>query len=236
MMLSCTLRDTKNERNIGPLTVSVCTLNDATLVRLNSSSVRITNTETTRTHRSYIRIRGFMNIQNSQMIRAERRWDREEREILDVWLDEDLYLAELFGLQPYEPDPEPKDWNYKRRTVASVIDNKNNGKSMANHCVNVENIIEYTRCVKKKETLFNITYVYSIEHRAVCLLSRRYDLTAMGYKFLEIGINVGPSSYVKIVGDHRGHEVSVCTLNDSENAMRDSGIFNTHQLVDCELL
>jgi len=43
-----------------------------------------------------------MNIQTSQMIRAERR--REEREILDViWLDEDLYLAELFGLRPYEP-------------------------------------------------------------------------------------------------------------------------------------
>ena len=42
-----------------------------------------------------------MNIQNSQMIRAERR--REECEILDVWLDEDLYLAELFGLRPYEP-------------------------------------------------------------------------------------------------------------------------------------
>jgi len=54
-----------------------------------------------------------MNIQNSQMIRAERRWDREEREILDVWLDEDLYLAELFGLRPYEFDPEPEDWNCK---------------------------------------------------------------------------------------------------------------------------
>jgi len=33
--------------SIGPLIVNVCTLNDATLVRLDSSSVRITMTETT---------------------------------------------------------------------------------------------------------------------------------------------------------------------------------------------
>ena len=42
------------------------------------------------------------------------------------------------------------------------------------------------------------------------LLSRRYDLTATGYKYLEIGINVGPPSYVEIaLGDHRGHELSL---------------------------
>ena len=46
------------------------------------------------------------------MIHAERRWDREEREILDVWLDEDLY-SELFSLRSYELDPEPEDWNCK---------------------------------------------------------------------------------------------------------------------------
>ena len=53
-------------------------------------------------------------------------------------------------------------------------------------------------------------YVHSTEHRAVRLLSRRYDLTNTGYKFLEIGINVGPPSYVEIVlGDYRGHELSL---------------------------
>ena len=55
---------------------------------------------------------------------------------------------------------------------------------------------------------FNIMYVCSPQHRAMRLLSRRYDLTNTGYKFLEIGINVGPPSYVEIVlGDHRGHEL-----------------------------
>ncbi|KAL6253717.1 hypothetical protein P5V15_015532 [Pogonomyrmex californicus] len=45
----------------------------------------------------------------------------------------------------------------------------------------------------------------SVERRAVRLLSRRYTLTATGYKFLEIEINVGPPSYVEIaLGDHRG--------------------------------
>jgi len=57
--------------------------------------------------------------------------------------------------------------------------------------------------------LFNITYVHSMEHRAVRLLSR-HDLTVTGYKYLEIGINVGPPSYMEIsLGDHRGHELSL---------------------------
>ncbi|XP_011644671.1 uncharacterized protein LOC105431884 [Pogonomyrmex barbatus] len=47
-----------------------------------------------------------------------------------------------------------------------------------------------------------------MEPRAVRLMSRRYNLTATGFKFLEIGINVGPPSYVKIaLGDHRGQEL-----------------------------
>ncbi|KAL6253756.1 hypothetical protein P5V15_012902 [Pogonomyrmex californicus] len=45
----------------------------------------------------------------------------------------------------------------------------------------------------------------SVERCAVRPLSRRNTLTATGYKFLEIGINVGPPSYVEIaLGDHRG--------------------------------
>ncbi|KYN22687.1 hypothetical protein ALC57_04913 [Trachymyrmex cornetzi] len=49
-----------------------------------------------------------------------------------------------------------------------------------------------------------------MERRAVRLWSRRYDLTSTGYKYLEIGINVGPPSYVGIaLGDHRGPELSL---------------------------
>ena len=60
-------------------------------------------------------------------------------------------------------------------------------------------------------------YVHNTEHRAVRLLSRRYDLTNTGYKFLEIGINVGPPSYVEIaLGDHRGHELSLSLENVEE--------------------
>ncbi|KYN11771.1 hypothetical protein ALC57_16069 [Trachymyrmex cornetzi] len=44
----------------------------------------------------------------------------------------------------------------------------------------------------------------------VHLLSRRYNLTNTGYKYLEIGISVGPPSYVEIaLGDNRGHELSL---------------------------
>jgi len=60
--------------------------------------------------------------------------------------------------------------------------------------------------------LFNITYVHSMQHRAVHLLRRRYDLTATGYKYLEIKINVGPPSYVEnALGDHRELSLSLET-------------------------
>jgi len=41
-------------------------------------------------------------------------------------------------------------------------------------------------------------------------LSRRYALTTTGYKYLEIGVNVGLQSYVEIIiGDNRGQEMSL---------------------------
>ncbi|XP_028046959.1 uncharacterized protein LOC114254587 [Monomorium pharaonis] len=54
------------------------------------------------------------------------------------------------------------------------------------------------------------TFLHSTlsERSVVRVLSRQYALTSMGYKYLEIDINVGPPSYVKIaIGDHRGNEL-----------------------------
>ena len=51
-----------------------------------------------------------MNLFN-RIIRAKRRWDREES--IDMWEESDFFLTELFGLRPYEPDPEHEDWNCK---------------------------------------------------------------------------------------------------------------------------
>ncbi|KYN14006.1 hypothetical protein ALC57_13788, partial [Trachymyrmex cornetzi] len=43
---------------------------------------------------------------------------------------------------------------------------------------------------------------------AVHILGRKYAFTRTGYKFLEIGINVDPPSYVEIaIGDNRGNEL-----------------------------
>lgn len=59
---------------------------------------------------------------------------------------------------------------------------------------------------------FVIIFFYSIslKHRAVRVLSRRYALTTTGYKFLEIGINVGPPSYVEIaIADNRGNKLKL---------------------------
>ncbi|EGI62903.1 hypothetical protein G5I_08748 [Acromyrmex echinatior] len=64
---------------------------------------------------------------------------------------------------------------------------------------------------KESSASYDVKKEYNItEYRAVRLLSRRYDLTNTGYKFLEIRIDIGPPSYVEIVlGDHRGHELSL---------------------------
>ncbi|XP_071576512.1 uncharacterized protein [Temnothorax nylanderi] len=67
----------------------------------------------------------------------------------------------------------------------------------------------FTNCITYENKLISfLLYSISRERRAVRILGRRYALTATGYKFLEIGINVGPPSYVEIaVGDHRGKEL-----------------------------
>ncbi|KYN11060.1 hypothetical protein ALC57_16792 [Trachymyrmex cornetzi] len=86
------------------------------------------------------------------------------------------------------------------------------------HNLDVTNIIRCGKHIKNcaLQNVFKIHNWWSqrqkkyinMERRAVRLLSRRYDLT--GYKYLEIGINVGPPSYVEIaLGDHSGHELSL---------------------------
>ncbi|XP_014482765.1 PREDICTED: uncharacterized protein LOC106748593, partial [Dinoponera quadriceps] len=43
---------------------------------------------------------------------------------------------------------------------------------------------------------------------AARILGRRYMLTTTSYKYLEIGINIGPASYVELVlGDNRGNHL-----------------------------
>ncbi|EGI60448.1 hypothetical protein G5I_11346 [Acromyrmex echinatior] len=77
--------------------------------------------------------------------------------------------------------------------------------------LDVTNIIRCGQYVKNC-ALQNVLKIYNwcTKHRAVRLLSRRYDLRNTSYKFLEIGINVGPPSYVEVaLGDHRGHELSL---------------------------
>ncbi|KAL6263096.1 hypothetical protein P5V15_005898 [Pogonomyrmex californicus] len=51
----------------------------------------------------------------------------------------------------------------------------------------MQSVLHRTICIKSTPLLH---HSISIEHRAMRLLSRRYTLTATGYKFLEIGINV----------------------------------------------
>ncbi|KAL6258323.1 hypothetical protein P5V15_010371 [Pogonomyrmex californicus] len=58
----------------------------------------------------------------------------------------------------------------------------------------------------------------SVEHRAVRLLSRRYTLTATGYKFLEIGI-IGPPRR-SLRGDRSGRLSGTGTYTVSRNVDR----------------
>ncbi|KAL6264271.1 hypothetical protein P5V15_004362 [Pogonomyrmex californicus] len=83
-------------------------------------------------------------------------------------------------------------WNLllddERKAVLEVC--KQIRKRKNNHC-------------RKKEKLTPI----SVERLAVRLLSRRYTLTTTGYKFLEIGINVNPPSYMDIAVGDRGQKL-----------------------------
>ncbi|KAL6258411.1 hypothetical protein P5V15_010369 [Pogonomyrmex californicus] len=79
-------------------------------------------------------------------------------------------------------------------------------------------------CIPCRECVFRAESVILVERRAVRLLSRRYTLTA-GYKYLEIGINVGPPSYVEIaLGDHRGQEL-ILSLEMWKDSTSSDGIF-----------
>ncbi|KYN14453.1 hypothetical protein ALC57_13340, partial [Trachymyrmex cornetzi] len=74
-------------------------------------------------------------------------------------------------------------------------------------------VINTMRCGKhiKNCALQNVFKIHNWRapvHRAGRILGRKYALTRTGYKFLEIGINVGPPSYVEIaIGDNRGNEL-----------------------------
>ncbi|XP_071579203.1 uncharacterized protein, partial [Temnothorax nylanderi] len=51
-------------------------------------------------------------------------------------------------------------------------------------------------------------YSISLERRAVRILGRRYALTSTAYKYLDIGISVGPVSSVELLlGDNRGNQM-----------------------------
>ncbi|KYN19314.1 hypothetical protein ALC57_08341, partial [Trachymyrmex cornetzi] len=85
------------------------------------------------------------------------------------------------------------------------------------HNVDVTNTMRFVKHIKNC-ALQNVFKIYNwwsqrqkeiMERRAVRLLSRRYDLTSTGYKYLEIGINVGPPSYVEIALGDCGHELSL---------------------------
>ncbi|EFN64775.1 hypothetical protein EAG_02997 [Camponotus floridanus] len=60
----------------------------------------------------------------------------------------------------------------------------------------------------------------SLERRAVLILGKRYALTAMEFKFLEIGINISLPSYVEFaIGDHQRKEL-ILSLETWKGALR----------------
>ncbi|XP_071640900.1 uncharacterized protein [Temnothorax longispinosus] len=102
-----------------------------------------------------------------------------------------------------------EDGNVPYRCNSSSSSNNNGAKRMntMNYYVPIHDV--ETQTYEKKCNSSFILYSISLDRRAVRILSRRYALTATEYKFLEIGINVGPPSYVEIaVGDpRRGKEL-----------------------------
>ncbi|XP_071581544.1 uncharacterized protein [Temnothorax nylanderi] len=97
-----------------------------------------------------------------------------------------------------------------KRLITSAVLGCSGSSSNSNNGAKRANAVNYYVPIHDVETQTYEARCNSIsgDRRAVRILGRRYALTATGYKFLEIGINVGPPSYVEIaVGDHRGKEL-----------------------------
>ncbi|KAL6417113.1 hypothetical protein ACFW04_014676 [Cataglyphis niger] len=63
----------------------------------------------------------------------------------------------------------------------------------------------------------DIKTISSETRRAVRILGRRYALTPTFYKYLEIEINVGATSYVQLVlGDNRGNQIFFIVFKNLE--------------------
>ncbi|XP_077262592.1 uncharacterized protein LOC143897661 [Temnothorax americanus] len=95
----------------------------------------------------------------------------------------------------------------KHLITSAVLGCNSSSSNSSNNGTKRMNTMNYYVPIHDVET--HEIYSILLDRRAVRILSRRYALTAMEYKFLEIGINVGPPSYVVIaVGDpRRGKEL-----------------------------
>ncbi|KYN29367.1 hypothetical protein ALC57_01190 [Trachymyrmex cornetzi] len=190
--------------SVGPLTVRVCMLqNNATLVRLDSLSVRMMMTETT-LHRMF-EFDWCIDLMFEQLVRMQY-FSLNIRDTVDGF----MYRVMTYCTKGPGSVDSQKNLNRCRIHVAS-----HNRYSLIRKCAIIPSIhVGSYKAVKSTQgsRKFNSRnpLFYCMERRAVRLLSRRYDLTSTGYKYLEIGINVGPPSYVEIaLGDHRGHELSL---------------------------
>ncbi|XP_071576388.1 uncharacterized protein [Temnothorax nylanderi] len=66
----------------------------------------------------------------------------------------------------------------------------------------------FANCIILKVISLFFFYSISLERRAVRILGRRYALTSTAYKYLDIGISVGPVSSVELLlGDNRGNQM-----------------------------
>ncbi|KAL6253944.1 hypothetical protein P5V15_015790 [Pogonomyrmex californicus] len=71
--------------------------------------------------------------------------------------------------------------------------------------VNYYTLIQQNEAYKKHISSHNSS---SSEHCTSRILGRRFALTSTAYKYLDIGINVGPVSYVELrIGDNRGNQI-----------------------------
>ncbi|XP_012061842.1 PREDICTED: uncharacterized protein LOC105625112 [Atta cephalotes] len=101
--------------------------------------------------RYYIKIRGFVNIANWQMMRAERHNRNERSESIFgkkrtfFWW---IFLAELFCLRSYKSDPEPEDCNCKNHKFILYCYGKFN--NCAIRLPSEDKWLSFSNCRKKK--------------------------------------------------------------------------------------
>ncbi|XP_018372376.1 PREDICTED: uncharacterized protein LOC108767148 [Trachymyrmex cornetzi] len=146
------------------------------------------------------------------MTRAEREAERLFREhYTDVWDDDSLFLADLFGLQPYE-DPEPEEWwsaNYGLSTKES--------RRLAYELAKEHNKTKPASWEKKKNQMAGEVWLklFMERHPILSLRSPQATSLSRATSFNKMNVNFFFENYTSILHKHGFQAADIWNMDET---------------------